>query len=627
MAKIAIFVPDRSRFDIVKKVVDITGNDIEICEGSQNASVEIARDLANRGVEVIIARGRTADLIRQSGIGVYVIDLPITGFDLIKAVEQAKAVGRNIAVVTFARLVKDIECLSPILDISLKQYPITIAEDAEPEVLRAFHEGADVVLGGFVTAQAATKHGFPHVSIQTSEQSISQALSNARNALAVAQQEKARSGFIHTILEFTYDGIVSIDKEYRITSFNPIASKLCKISDGAILGKDIRKVWPKLKLDEVVDSQKEQLQQLLIIHDKQIVCNKVPILVHGTVVGAVATFQETTRIQSIEAFIRRETYARGHLARYTFDDILGKSPGITQTIKTAKNYARTESSILILGETGSGKEVFAQSIHNDSNRKNGPFIAINCAALPSQLLESEFFGYVSGAFTGARKEGKPGLFEAAHNGTIFLDEISEMDYFNQGRLLRVLQERAVVRLGSDKVIPINVRIITATNKNIEELVEQKKFRDDLYYRLNVLRLSIPPLRERKRDIGIYVTHFLSQHSSKKHYRIGSSALRLLENYKWPGNVRELANSIERLIATHDKETISANNIVQLIGKITVPKSSLVFSKNAEADVLIEALKKTHGNQAKAAIMLGISRTTLWRKMNKYQLNITISQDT
>jgi transcriptional regulator with PAS, ATPase and Fis domain len=269
--------------------------------------------------------------------------------------------------------------------------------------------------------------------------------------------------------------------------------------------------------------------------------------------------------------------------------------------------------------------VFAQSIHNYSNRGNGPFIAVNCAALPGQLLESEFFGYVSGAFTGARKEGKPGLFEAAHNGTIFLDEISEIDYFNQGRLLRVLQERAVVRLGSDKVIPINIRVIAATNKNLEELVQKKNFRDDLYYRLNVLRLAIPSLHERKRDISIYFKHFLSQYGGKKHYRISSPALKLLENYTWPGNVRELTNMVERIIATNDKGTISASDIIQIIGRTRIPKSSLV-SKNDEVDAITQALQKARCNQADAASMLGISRTTLWRKMNKYQLNLTDSRN-
>lgn len=612
MVKIAIFVPDRNRFDIVEKVVAITGDDVEICEGSQDASVGIARDLANRGVEVIIARGRTADLIRQAHLGLHVVYIPITGFDLIIAVEQAKLVGRNIAVVSFASMVHGIDSLAPILNVSLRQYLITKPEDAEPEVLRAFREGANVVLGGFVTVQAANKHGLPSISIPTTEQAVSQALSHAKNVLSAIQEEKAKSGFIHTMLEFTYDGIVSIDNEYRITSFNPIARKLCKIPNSTVLGKDIRTVWAKLRLEEVIESQKEQLQQLLVIHDKRVVCNKVPIIVNGIVVGAVATFQEVSKIQSIEAFIRQETYARGHLARYTFDDIIGRSHNIVQAIKTAKNYAATESSVLMLGETGSGKEVFAQSIHNYSNRKNGPFLAINCAALPSQLLESEFFGYVSGAFTGARKEGKHGLFEAAHNGTIFLDEISEMDYFNQGRLLRVLQERAVVRLGSDKVIPINVRIIAATNKNLEKLVEQNKFRDDLYYRLNVLRLKIPPLRERKGDIAVYVREFLSQVSGKD-MRISSSGMKLLEAYRWPGNVRELNNIVERLVATNEKKIIGANAISQMIGD-TQSSWLKIDSNNAEPDAVLKALQKTKGNHSEAAAMLGISRTTLWRKM-------------
>ena len=213
-------------------------------------------------------------------------------------------------------------------------------------------------------------------------------------------------------------------------------------------------MWPELGLDSIVKTGKEELNKILTVNNVQVLCNKVPIKDGKKIVGAVATFQDITKIQMAEARIRKEVYSKGHVANFRFKDIYGSSKAIQSTIVMAKSFSVTEANVLITGETGTGKEVFAQSIHNHSKRINGPFVAINCASIPAQLLESELFGYVSGAFTGANKEGKPGLFEVAHSGTIFLDEIGELDYLNQGRLLRVLQERAVVRVGSDKVLPV-----------------------------------------------------------------------------------------------------------------------------------------------------------------------------
>jgi transcriptional regulator with PAS, ATPase and Fis domain len=267
-----------------------------------------------------------------------------------------------------------------------------------------------------------------------------------------------------------------------------------------------------------------------------------------------------------------------------------------------------------------GKEVFAQSIHNAGRRSQGPFMAINCAALPAQLLESELFGYVGGAFTGANKEGKPGLFEVAHTGTIFLDEIGEMDYVNQGRLLRVLQERAIMRLGSDRIIPVDVRVIAATNKNLITLIARKKFREDLYYRLNVLKLQLLPLRQRRKDIIHYANLMLDQIGvgMGKKVRLSAGAARVLEQYSWPGNIRELRNVLERAMAIGRRNVISTSSMEQLLAYDDVSVGDTV--QPSEVESIKRALAESDGKIAAAADRLQITRVTLWRKMKK--LNIS-----
>ncbi len=293
-----------------------------------------------------------------------------------------------------------------------------------------------------------------------------------------------------------------------------------------------------------------------------------------------------------------------------------------RAIEVARDYAQTASSILISGETGCGKELFAQSCHNASRYRQGPFVAINCAALPSQILESELFGYVGGAFTGASQKGKPGVFEMAHGGTLFLDEIGEIEYATQGRLLRVLQEKKVMRLGSDKLIPIDVRVIAATNKNLKALVNRNLFRSDLYYRLNVLQIHLPPLRARKEDIGLLAETFLRELEAapERRKKLSPAAVKALQSHDWPGNVREMRNIVERLMAACRQPTIDAAMVAQVLadeGASDAPRTEPpVYDEEAE---IRKALAGARGKHTEAARLLGIGRSTLWRKIKKYGL--------
>ncbi len=622
MGKIAFLVPHAPMVPFIKDI--LTAHEqihVEYCQRYDMIHNSAAK-LIEQGYEIIIARAGTADQIKNSGLNVTVVELPVTSFDIIRAINAAKAYGCNIAIVAYSSMVKGIDCLTPILGSSFKQY-LTENDDSEigNMVLQAARDGADVVVGGGLFCHAAQEYGLPAIFIESGKESILQALEEALRIEQVMEAEKIKRSLFAAVLDYVHDGIITVDCQSKITSINMRAQQLFNISPQQAVGQKISKIWPNLSLSELIRTRQEEVSTILQVKDLKILCNKVPIIVNGKLNGALVTFQEISKIQQTEAHIRKEIYNKGHVAKKTFADVWGKSSCTTRAVGLAKEFSATNSNILIVGETGTGKEVFAQSIHNHSPRRTGPFVAVNCAALPAQLLESELFGYVSGAFTGANKEGKPGLFELAHGGTIFLDEIAEMDYVNQSRLLRVLQERSVMRLGSDRVIDVDTRVVSATNKDLKELVQNRNFREDLFFRLNVLKLELPPLRERHQDIRMMAETFLSKHtSSLRKIAFDAPSIRALESYSWPGNIRELQNTIERLMAFCQTETVHASDIEAVLEKWDASPVKTSFY-DEEIKEITDALAQARGVQTAAAKLLGIDRSTLWRKMRRLGIQV------
>ncbi len=620
MKKIALLAPDEDRLEELKRLLVEYHEEVIFAVASLRTGAELVKNMRRQGVEVVIARGESAANIKKENPEVVVVDVSITGFDLVRAIESARQFGENIAVVWFPSMTKQIECLESALGVHIKRYNLTSRDQAHVNAMidLAVDEGADVILGGYITTSAARERKLPCISIQTGNEGYLEALLNAKSLLVSLQEEKQKTGLILTVLNHAYEGILSIDENCRVSAVNPVAQRILRLTECS--GKMVQEVWPELKLENTLKTGKEEMDRIFSINGVQVLCNKAPILDGTRRIGAVATFQDITKIQMAEARIRKEVYSRGHLAVFRFQDIYGSSKAIQAAIAMAKSFSVTEANILISGETGSGKEVFAQSIHNHSRRAKGPFVAVNCASIPSQLLESELFGYVGGAFTGASKEGKAGLFEIAHTGTLFLDEIGELDYLNQGRLLRVLQEKAVVRVGSDKVLPVDIRIVAATNKNLADMVVQNKFREDLFYRLNVLNLRIPPLRERKKDIGLYADQFLKELSHERKLTLSSGALSILVGYPWPGNIRELRNVIERICALAEREKISAAFLGKVLENLGNAEKK-VLNNCQESQVIQAAIERCGGCLAEAAASLKMSRVTLWRKMKKFAIEI------
>jgi len=612
MPLIAFLAPDEEMLATARATLSKTHPDVLLEQGLLSAGVRKARTLAREGVEIVVTRGGTASAINEALLGLTVVDVPITGLDMIRALEEARHRGRHIAVIAFPMMIMGIDCLGPILDIELRCYPIYSEFKAEANVTKAIKDGAEVVIGGVIAMQASRKLNHPFVMIRSGAEGITQAILEAKRIAEARRLEKVKSTLFQTVLDYAYEGIVSIDQDHKVITFNPEAERITRIDGKRAMSQKIQETLPQLKLERLLTTGKDELGQVIDIGKIQILCNKVPIRVQGTTIGAVATFQDTGKIQQWEANIRKKIYAEEHIATFTFADVIGTSRQIRRCVAVAEQFAAADASILISGETGTGKEVFSQSIHNASKRGQQPFVAINCAALPAQILESELFGYVGGAFTGASLKGKPGLLEIAHGGTILLDEIAEMDYSLQSKLLRVIQEKKVMRLGSDRIQHTDIRLIAATNKNLKELVAANRFRADLYYRLNVLRLHLPSLRERPEDIELYVGTFLDKHTNKLHHRLRFSraAMEVLIRHPWPGNVRELQNTIERIVAVCRQDTVQAEMVRQMMRE----DEEMEPFQTSAVEPIKQALAHSRGRKAEAAKRLGISRSTLWRRM-------------
>ena len=442
------------------------------------------------------------------------------------------------------------------------------------------------------------------------------------------QQE---SNFKEAIMESLSEGVVVLDKNKKITHMNSIAVKLFGLSALEWLSMSFENLFQRVQgLDKVTPliEKSQPINDELIqfrVNQTWVKCTVTVSTLHavkGGQKGTVLVFSETDRVNRL---VKQIGGAKAHL---TFKDIIGCHPAVTKVISTARKVALSSSHVLLTGESGTGKEVFAQAIHNESYRARFPFVAINCAAIPRELMGSELFGYVEGAFTGARRGGNPGKFEFADGGTIFLDEIGEMPLELQAHLLRVIEEKKITRLGGQEVIPVDVRIITATNRNLKDEVAKGNFREDLFYRLNVINIALPPLRQRTSDIVLLAHHFaqnIGRRLGKSQITIDPEALEVMKTYSWPGNVRELQNTIERALnlitGTSVKLEHLPQNFTESLSRAYSNNYAGSSIKEAEINTIINALQKHGGNRKRAAIELGIARSTLYRKMEEFRISL------
>ena len=446
---------------------------------------------------------------------------------------------------------------------------------------------------------------------------------------------------LELILDQAYVGIIFVDPKGVIRFMNKQYEDLIGVDRKKSYGKHITELFPDSRLPFIINTKKVELGRKYHYKDKgTLIVNRIPIYRGKTFIGAITQciFRDISEIKEMAKNLdllksKVKSYKRTIsdllISKYTFNDIIGISQDIVNLKSLAQKYAKTENTILIGGETGTGKELFAHSIHRSSQRTEGPFVCVNCASIPNDLLESELFGYAPGAFTGAGRNGKVGKIEMANSGTLFLDEIGELPQISQAKLLRVLEEKRVEKVGDLLPVKVDFRLIAATNRKIDFLKDSKKFRQDLYYRLSTMSLMIPPLRKRVKDIPVLIDHFL-QKSPDHQMKISDGALDVLMNYTWPGNVRELKNIIQLFLSLAPKgNVIKRIDLPQHIFDLkSIEKSSKgrVDYKlkrrinNNEIQLIKQALRFCKGNKRQAAKLLGISRSSLYNKIKQLSID-------
>lgn len=621
-----------------REISEEMGLDLHIYEGGIMRDGHIYAKENQSSYDVILSQGGTAEAIKKL-VSIPVVPIEIRTVDFLNGLYKASTYGKKIGLVVFeSENLTDLESLKEMLNIDFILFSYRTKEELREQFNKAVELGISTLVGiGDCILEAGRAHNLNTVVIHSGEKQLREALLAAKNICDFAKREKEKTERFKTIIDHSSYGIIALDSKNNIVTFNPAAEKIFGLKASQILEKPIRQSLNNSLVEEIFGNGDMLFNKLLKINNRQFLMSRLPVIVEQEKFSMVMTFQEVSELQQLEQKVRTQLYKKGLVAKYTFDDIVGESKAIKNTVNQAKLIGRTDTTVLIMAETGSGKELFAQSIHNFSKRRKGPFVAINCAAMPENLLESELFGYEEGAFTGAKKGGKPGLFELAHGGTVFLDEISEMPLSLQGRLLRVLQEREVLRLGGDYILNVDIRVIAATNVNLLQMVKEGKFRQDLYFRLNILELRIPPLRERLGDIPILIRNFIKKMNVKHGTNIcdiSEGAIKCLETYSWPGNVRELENFAERMCILSNNATIDKALVNQLFSNnrdynstdtemiscsndqsITVNLGNL---KDIEQQIIKQAIKVFDGDREALAAKLGMSRTTLWKRLKEIE---------
>lgn len=601
-----------------------------------------------RPIDVVVAAGSNGGYLRQH------LDLPVVlvkvgGFDLMQALTRAQRLASRVGLVTYEGMAPDVAPFQELFKLTVVQRAYRTEEEALACVRDLREGGLSVLVGSGLVADLADQMGLTGIFLYSSD-AVREALDDAVEVARASRIELAKRERLNTILAQLSDGVIAVDEQERIQTLNPAMAQWLGVQPEQWLGRRLSELSPELSLQNTLRLATPDLEKIERVKGKALIVNRMPIMEQGVLTGAVLSGQDPISIQRVDRQIRTRIQPHAQGTRYQLDQFLGKSAAIERIRQRALSCARSPATVLLVGESGTGKELIAQGIHMASDRRDLPFVAVNCAAVSESLLESELFGYEEGAFTGARRGGKIGLFEAAHKGTIFLDEVGEMPVSLQTRLLRVLQEREVLRVGAIEPTPVNVRVIAATHRDLKAHVEQGLFRLDLFYRLNILRIDMPPLRERLDDLDPIARALHRQVCARLAVDPGRS-LALVEalierapHHDWPGNVRELENLIERLMAyasARDNALMSreaAQALVQeaapelfhsvpvpvpvpVVGEglatlTTVTPVTLLKTRQAQterADIL-RVLAECGGDRALASERLGISRTTLWRKL-------------
>ncbi|MHC1761179.1 MAG: sigma 54-interacting transcriptional regulator [Negativicutes bacterium] len=633
-SKISLIAPSQEFAFFARELFKEWGESIHVALALHDEVLNIGQKLTENGIETIICAKAVESSLRAV-VNVPIVALAPELMDIVKAIVRAKdwinssceahyLQGDVVPTIGLSRSLNflDAEWVGVLLGVTIRIVGVE-EEESQSDCRAIVREMSDLALSGKAEAEYAYSNPRIFLAIPGRETVLS-AVRQARELADERCKGQAESGQFKAMMQFFYEGIVVVDIHNIMIYANAAARAM--LDD--VIGRDLmNEIISGLPFEDALQYGQTRIGQFGQAHCEHLVYRIVPMTVANETVGAMLTIFDSRRFPLFREKTHRPKSDSGHWARFQFTDFFTEDETVKKMLEAAKKYAAVDSTLLITGETGTGKEIIAQSVHNHSNRRRGPFVAINFAALPESLLESELFGYESGSFTGARKDGKIGLFEQANNGTIFLDEIGEAPPGMQARLLRVVQEKVIMRVGGAKVIPVDVRILAATHRNLLDLIDKGLFRRDLYHRLNILQVRLPSLSERAGDVNRLVEHFnakLSARLCKTPLCFSAAAGKMLLNYAWPGNVREVENMVERLLILKDggaivgvEDVTNALDIqsVPAVNIWNVPKGTM---QEVERTLILEALRSCPSRN-EAAHLLGISNTTLWRKLKKMQI--------
>lgn len=561
---------------------------------------------------------------------------------IIKTFLKARKITDRIAFISPIEEKHDVGFFQKLTGLKIDIYYAEHIDDYRRLCAQAGRDGHSVVVSGSYTFQIAKEYGLKPIFLFSDHDICHDAYKRALEAHRYHQSLEEKISQLEIISQENQDSVIFIDNRHCITFTNRAAERKLHIQPGAITGRCIFDVFDFVKPE--LFQKKEPPEILGTINGEQILVQIHPVLVGSEAAGTVVIAKKIKEISAMDARIRQKMRQKGFKAKYTFQDIIGDSTALKRCKKHARLYAASDAPVLIYGATGTGKELFAQAIHNSSPRKRFPFVAINCATLPSELMESELFGYVKGAFTGASQQGKQGLIDSAHLGALFLDEVDSLSSSLQAKLLRLLQENEFIRVGGNEVIPVDIRIISACNRKPDFASKQNLLRQDLFYRLSILYLELPDLQDRKSDIPLLFKHFLQNYDQDLSGRIcplPKSVANLLSELPFEGNLRELQSIAARCACLCNRDRIGNNGYLTEIfqsccnsrpgaskfsetrGQVpvfTADKNLSASMNEAEKLILQQAKERCNGSVKCMSERLGIGRTTLWRKMKRHGLH-------
>jgi transcriptional regulator with PAS, ATPase and Fis domain len=623
--EIVLIAPYEDMYAAAQRIVqDEKYCGIGVVQGNLREGLDQAIRAVESRAQVVISRGGTYRLIKQVNLGVPAVEIRFSPFDLLESLGSAVETGQPLAIVGYSNIInaRDADSFRKIVKTNITVVNIAEGDDVHAVVDSCAAQGYTMFLGDTIVKEICDAAGYICYLHQSGDSAIQAAMDEALRIRSALKQERELTRRLRTVIDFVQDGIIAVDGKGAVILFNAVARYLLGITQESTPNRAVLSMLPF-----TIQPGRTALDKTFKIDGRLLSGSVIPVSLEDDSFGSVIIIRDIRKMQDWEQKLRMSLTEKGFVARHTFQAIVHESSEMAHCIAIAEKFSRYDASVLIEGESGAGKELFAQSMHNAGLRRTGPFVAVNCAALPKSLIESELFGYAEGAFTGSRKGGKAGYFELAHRGTLFLDEIGELPLEMQARLLRVIQEKEVMRIGDTKILPVDVRLICAANKNLVEMAHHALFRKDLLFRINTLSLYIPPLAKRREDIPVLGDYFLKalcKTYNKSIAGFSPNAAAWLRNYRYEGNVRELRNMIERAVILCEGTMIGLPDLQGGLHWEPPVESAPERGSQPEKNTL-EVLEKNHilkvfadnGRcMTKTAADLGISRTTLWRKLRE-----------